>query len=138
LAIRFSVALALLLNGRSLPAQEATDSTAAAPQDVSDQVLACARRVALSAGFQTELSVSGTVLHAWRPHLQSMDTNEMDYVRTYVYGRGSAQKFRWEVEAHTLTGRAMITTSVYSPRPPSRDAEALKRRILQDCKPDGS
>jgi hypothetical protein len=52
-----------------------------------------------------------------------------------VYGRGSAKGLRWEVKAHTITGTAMITTSVYSPRPPSRDADRLRRRIEKACAP---
>jgi hypothetical protein len=144
-AIRRSLAatplllLALFVHARALRAQDAAeDSSRTGNSDVTEQVLACAREVALGAGFETELSVFGTVLHAWRPHLQSMDTNEMDYVRVRVYGRGTAKGFRWEVEAHTVTGRAFISTSVYSPRPPSRDAGALRRRIMQDCKPETS
>jgi hypothetical protein len=134
-----SFAVLVLLNARLLSAQDAAaDSVTDSPADVADQVLACARQVAHSAGFQTELSVSGTVLHAWRSHLESMDTNEMDYVKIRVYGRGSAKGLRWEVDAHTLSGRAFISTSVYSPRPPSRDATALRRGILHDCTPDAS
>jgi hypothetical protein len=98
-------------------------------------VLACAEQVARSANFQTQLSVSGRVLHAWKPHLQTMDVNEVDYVRVHVYGRGSAKGLRWEVKAHTVTGTAMVTTSVYSPRPPSRDADRLRRSIEKDCAP---
>jgi hypothetical protein len=151
-AVRFSVALVLLLNIQIAKAQQAAadsspagltdsaqagsaDSAQAGPADVTNEVLECAWEVARSAGFETQLSISGRVLHAWRPHLHSMDTNETDYVRVWVYGRGSAKGFRWEVKAHTITGRAMITTSVYSPRPPSRDAERLRRSIEKTCAP---
>jgi hypothetical protein len=103
--------------------------------DVAEQVLACARQQGLSAGFQIQLGALGSVMHLWRPHLQSIDTEEMDYVRVRIFGRGTAKGLRWEVDAHTLTGRAFITTSVYSPRPPSREAGALRRRIQQECKP---
>jgi hypothetical protein len=133
--IRSLAVLVLLWNARLLSAQEAADTVNDSSSDVADQVLACAKQVARSAGFETQLSVFGTVLHAWRPHLQSMDVNETDYVRVSVYGRGSAKGLRWEVDAHTVTGRAFISTSVYSPRPPSRDADALKRGILRDCTP---
>jgi hypothetical protein len=151
-AARFSVMLVVLLNVQIAEAQEAAadssqaglvdsaqagsaDSARAGRADVTKQVLDCAWEIARSAGFETQLNPSGTVLHAWRPYLQSMDTNELDYVRVWVYGRGSAKGFRWEVEAHTITGRAMITTSVYSPRPPSRDADRLRRSIEKSCAP---
>jgi hypothetical protein len=149
-AIRLYLALVLALNAPALWAQEpvtdtsgsssAPDSSATAtaeslPVDVGVEVLACSEQVARSAGFRTQLSVSGRIVHAWKPHLQSMDTNEIDYVRVHVYGRGSAKGLRWEVKAHTVTGMAMITTSVYSPRPPSRDADRLRRSIEKTCAP---
>ncbi len=157
--IRLHLALVLSLNAPGLWAQEpadtgqissAIDSSAAdsgsakqtasepKPVDVGVEVLECAVQVARSAGFRTQLSVTGRVLHAWKPHLQSMDTNEMDYVRVHVYGRGSAKGLRWEVKAHTITGTAMITTSVYSPRPPTRDADRLRRTIQKDCAPQSA
>jgi hypothetical protein len=142
------LALMLLLPASRAQAQQTSDSTPApAPPpeaaadasprsvDIGQQVLACARDVGLAAGFQAQLSFQGSVMHLWRPHLQSLDTNEMDYVRVAVYGRGSVKGLRWEVEAHTLTGRAFIATSVYSPRPPSRQAGALRREIQQECQP---
>ncbi|HET6837849.1 MAG TPA: hypothetical protein VFH24_07375, partial [Gemmatimonadales bacterium] len=105
--------------------------------DVAEQVLDCAREQARLAGFQWRLNPLGSVLHLWRPHLESIDANEMDYVRVRIYGRGAAKGFRWEVDAHTLVGRAFITTNVYSStlRPPSREAWTLRRRIQQECKP---
>jgi hypothetical protein len=159
-AVLFPAVLTLMLNAQSSWAQQAmvdssgtssadsgrvdsSDSTGTAsaertrpePVDVTNEVLACAVGEAHSAGFTTQLSLSGRVLHAWRPHLESIDANETDYVRVRVYGRGSAKGFRWEVEAHTITGRAMITTSVYSPRPPSREAYGLRRSIEKTCAP---
>lgn len=138
----------LLLPASQAEAQQASDTTQGPAQatevaadttspsmDVGPQVLACARDIGLAAGFQAQLSFQGSVMHLWRPHLQSLDTNEMDYVRVAVYGRGSVKGLRWEVEAHTLTGRAFIATSVYSPRPPSRQAGALRRKIQQECQP---
>jgi hypothetical protein len=151
--IRRYLALVLVLNAPALWAQEpvaassanssAPDSSATAtaessPVDVGVEVLECAVQVARSAGFRTQVSVSGRVLHALKPHLQSMDTNEMDYVWVHVYGRGSAKGLRWEVKAHTITGTAMITTSVYSPRPPSRDADRLRRSIQKNCAPQSA
>jgi hypothetical protein len=149
---RLSLTLIFLVPAHLAQAQEAIDSSGLAiptaqgsksenPRpsvDVADQVLACARQEAFSVGFQAQLSVLGSVLHRWRPHFQSIDTEEMDYVRVRIYGRGSQKGLRWEVEAHTLTGRAFIATSVYSPRPPSREASALRRRIQQECKPGGA
>jgi hypothetical protein len=67
------------------------------------------------------------------PHLQSLETEEIDYVRAQVYGHGSRKGVRWEVEPYTLTGRAFITTSVNAPRPPSREASSLRRRIQDEC-----
>jgi hypothetical protein len=145
---RLSLSLILLLSPSVARAQgsgdsastassagQSTSDTASPGVDATPQVLACARDEGLSAGFQAQLNALGTVMHLWKPHLQSMDTNEMDYVRVRVYGRGTAKGLRWDVDAYTLTGRAFITTSVYSPRPPSRDAGALRRRIQQACKP---
>jgi hypothetical protein len=158
--VLFPAVLTLMLNPQGSWAQEAapdssprssadssqaapSDSTGSAsaersrpgPVDVTNEVFQCAVEEAHSAGFTTQLSLSGKVLHAWRPHLESIDANEMDYVRVRVYGRGTAKGFRWEVQAHTITGRAMITTSVYSPRPPSREAYRLRRSIEQTCAP---
>jgi hypothetical protein len=144
--------LSLLLPIHLAEAQEAIDSadtvtadeqsspgqSPAPATDLSEQVLACARDQGLSAGFQVQRSTLGSTLHIWRPHLQSIDTEEMDYVRVRVYGRGSRKGLRWDVDAYTLTGRAFIATSVYSPRPPSREAGALRRRIQKECKPGGS
>jgi hypothetical protein len=152
-AVRFSVALVLLFNGQIAEAQEAAadsfpagpadsaqagspDSAQAGPADLTNEVLTCAWEIARSAGFETQLSISGRVLHVWRPHLHSMDTNETDYVRVWVYGRGRAKGFRWEVKAYTITGRAPITTSVLVPRPPSRDADRLRRSIEKTCAPN--
>jgi hypothetical protein len=140
--------LILLLHASLLHAQQSSDSmpqpdapaeatadTAASTVDVAQQVLACATEAARLAGFRWELGPLGSVLHLWRPHLEAIDANEMDYVRVWIYGRGTAKGLRWEVDAHTLVGRAFISTSVYSPRPPSREAGALRRRIQQECKP---
>jgi hypothetical protein len=126
-------------SGLAMPATQGSKSENPPPSvDVADQVLACARQEAFSVGFQAQLSTLGSLLHLWRPHLQSIDTEEMDYVRVRIYGRGSQKGLRWEVDAYTLTGRAFIATSVYSPRPPSREASALRHRIQQECKPGGA
>ncbi len=148
---RLWLSLLLVMPASRLDAQESVDSgPAAAPAgqaasdlpsphiDVAQEVLACATEQARLAGFQWQLGKLGSVLHLWRPHLEAIDANEMDYVRVRIYGRGTAKGLRWEVDAHTLVGRAFITTSVYSPRPPSREAWALRRKIQQDCKPAGS
>ena len=120
------------------PATQATADTAGPTVDVAQQVLACATEEARVAGFQWELGPLGSVLHLWRPHLDAIDANEMDYVRVRIYGRGTAKGLRWEVDAYTLVGRAFITTSVYAPRPPSREAGNLRRRIQRECKPTES
>jgi hypothetical protein len=54
-----------------------------------------------------------------------------------VYARGSAKKLRWEVKAYTITGMSVINSGIVgsTARPPSREAEGLRRSIEQKCAP---